>query len=211
MKGLPAIICCVLLLQPVVLRAGDAETSSSQYEPDKPNDPGAIPVESLTADELQRYGFTEQPDSTRPRISDLNISQQYTLSRQRKEFMALLARHLGVLSLRGTREDLKVFQTVVDRKVIAADELYEWQTMGVVFGDLLASQFGLDWVSYEDERGVSRALRRPGTDNFVFPVTLFSKRVRFKEAIDIQAIYDGLASDIEQFKHLPVAPATRTR
>jgi hypothetical protein len=168
-------------------------------------------VETVTPEELQYHTFPDQPEPDPPTIKELNVSQQYTMSRQRREFMALLARHLGVLSLKGSIEDLKVLQAVVDRNVIADDELYEWQTMGVVFGDLLASQFDLDWVSYEDDRGVSRALRFGKTDNFVFPVTLFSKRVRFNESIDVQAIYDALAMDIKAFKTPPVAPGSRSR
>ena len=81
-------------------------------------------------------------------------------------------------------------------------------------GDILVTEFDLTWVSYEDYLGVSKALRWRNTDNFVFPVTLFSKRIRFNEKPDAQEIYDKLTTEINQFKLLAsplVAPGGRSR
>ncbi|MGK0462994.1 MAG: hypothetical protein ACJA0W_003859, partial [Candidatus Azotimanducaceae bacterium] len=37
------------------------------------------------------------------------------------------------------------------------------------------------------------------TENFIFPVTLFSKRVKFNEDIDMTEIYAALETQIEEF------------
>ena len=63
-------------------------------------------------------------------------------------------------------------------------------------------EFGLHWVSYEDELGSSKALRWRKTDNFIFPVTVFSKRIQFKEKIDVAAIYEDIETEVQRFKRL---------
>ena len=104
------------------------------------------------------------------------------------------------MSLSGDRRDLPTLQKLVDNKHIKAKDIEAWQGLGIVFGDLLVQEFGLEWVSYQDELGASKALRYRKTDNYVFPVTLFSKRVEFKEAVDLQQIYEHLAVEIATFK-----------
>ncbi|MCY4532599.1 MAG: DUF3806 domain-containing protein, partial [Gammaproteobacteria bacterium] len=122
--------------------------------------------------------------------------------------------YIGIRSLQGNTEDLAVIQQIIDRDILGEDQIREWQYLGVVFGDILVAEFDLNWVSYEDDLGVSKALQWRDTDNFVFPVTLFSKRIRFNEKPDAREIYDKLVTEINQFKLLPsslVAPAGRSR
>lgn len=155
-------------------------------------------LRELTPEELERYEF--EIEETPATVSDLSLGQRYALSTQRREIEDLIARRLGVLKLKGDKSDLKVLQDLVDRKAIHSTDTREWQGMGIVFGDILVTEFGLDWVSYEDDIGTSKALRWRETQNFVFPVTLFSKRVQFNEKIDVLAVYSKLEEDIERFK-----------
>ncbi|MBD3649276.1 MAG: hypothetical protein HUJ31_17915, partial [Pseudomonadales bacterium] len=37
------------------------------------------------------------------------------------------------------------------------------------------------------------------TMNFVFPVTVFSRRVQFDQPIDVQEIYNKIRQDVENF------------
>ncbi len=104
--------------------------------------------------------------------------------------------------MKGMKSDLAYFQALVDQRVLRPEQTEEWQALGVVFGDLLVNEFGLRWVSYEDELGASKALRWRKTDNFVFPVTVFSKRVQFGEKIDVTEIYNTLEAEIVRFKRL---------
>lgn len=152
----------------------------------------------LTPEELERYEFDiEEVPAT---VEDLSVGQRYVLSSQRREISDLAARRLGVMKLHGDKRDLKVLNDLVDRKVLRAGEVREWQAVGVVFGDVLAQEFGLHWISYEDDLGTSKALRWRETENYVFPVTMFSKRNQFNEKIDIYSVYDKIAADIDRFK-----------
>jgi hypothetical protein len=104
------------------------------------------------------------------------------------------------MALRSNGDDLPVLQQLVDKRVVKDADVEIWQAIGVVVGDLMAEEFDLHWVSVEDEYGVSKALQFQDTMNFVFPITLLSKRIQFGQKIDIAAIYEKLRADIESFK-----------
>ncbi len=168
----------------------------------------------ITPDELENYQFQQEPVEDNYIVSELGIGQRFILDNWRKEALNLIARYIGIRSLQGNTEDLAVIQQIIDRDILGEDQIREWQYLGVVFGDILVAEFDLNWVSYEDDLGVSKALQWRDTDNFVFPVTLFSKRIRFNEKPDAREIYDKLVTEINQFKLLPstlVAPAGRSR
>jgi len=152
----------------------------------------------LTEEELERYQFeVEKPHVT---VKELSLGQRYALTTQRREIEELMARRLGILALKGDTSDLKILQSLIEHKVMKSADVRDWQGMGIIFGDILAKEFGLHWVSYEDDLGTSKALRWRNTENYVFPVTMFSKRVGFKQKIDVGEIYDKIQTDIERFK-----------
>jgi hypothetical protein len=151
----------------------------------------------MTAEELESYEF--DVEDTPATVKELSLGQRYSLNTQRKEIIDLIARRLGILKLKGDESDLKVLQNLVDRKAIRRDDVRGLQGLGIVFGDVLVNEFGLDWVSYEDDIGISKALRWKKTENYVFPVTMFSKRVQFKEDINMRGVFDEIGAEIERF------------
>ena len=154
-------------------------------------------LRELTSEELERYEFdVEEVPAT---VKDLSLGQRYSLDTQRRETMDLIARWLGVLNLKGDKSDLKVLQNLVDRKAIGRDDVRGLQSLGIVFGDVLVNEYGLSWVSYEDDVGTSKALRWKKTENYVFPVTLFSKRVQFKENINMTGVFEEIGAEVERF------------
>ena len=159
---------------------------------------GESGLEALTPEQLENYEF--DIEETQATVTDLSLGQRYVLNTQRREINDLIARRLGVLALKGDRSDLGVLQKLVERKAIRSADVRALQGLGIVFGDILVTEFGLHWVSYEDDVGTSKALRWRDTENYVFPVTLFSKRAQFNEKIDVPAVFDKLASDIKGFK-----------
>ena len=154
-------------------------------------------LRELTAEELENYEF--DIEETPATVKELSLGQRYSLNTQRKEIMDLIARRLGILKLKGDESDLKVLQNLVDRKAIRRDDVRGLQGLGIVFGDVLVNEYGLEWVSYEDDLGMSKALRWKKTENYVFPVTLFSKRVQFKEDIDMTGVFEEIGAEVERF------------
>ena len=158
----------------------------------------AIDVPILSPEQLENYQFPTEPD-TGYQIEALSFGQIHVMDKQREDIKTLFARRLRVLSMKGMQSDLPYFQALIDQRILRLEQTEEWQALGVVFGDLLVNEFGLQWVSYEDERGVNKALRYRKSDNFIFPVTLFSKRVKFDEEIDMRELYATLESQIREF------------
>jgi len=154
----------------------------------------------MTPEELENYQFEDQPERVEMTVEELSLGQRFLMSRHRGDVEDLISRHLGIMALRGTSADLPVLQQLVDKKVLKDDDVETWQAIGLVIGDLMADEFDLHWVSVEDEYGVSKALQWQDTMNFVFPITLLSKRIQFGQKIDIPEIYEKLRADIESFK-----------
>lgn len=158
------------------------------------------PIQTLTPEELENYQFPSSGSDSKEVVRDLNVGQMEIMNGQRRAVRELLVRKLGILSLKGTKEDLRILQQLVDRRLLHKREVKEWQALGVYFGDILVKDFGLHWVVYEDKLGVSKALRWRSSENYVFPISLFSKRNRFNEDIVMAEIYEKLESEIARFK-----------
>jgi len=169
------------------------------------------PVPTLTPEELENYQFASPPDEDKEIIKALNVGQMEIMNAQRRSVRELLVRKLGILSLKGDKRDLPILQQLVDRRLIHTREVKEWQAIGVYFGDILVREFGLHWVVYEDKLGISKALRWRSTENYVFPVTLFSKRNHFNEKIVMEDIYRKLEFEVERFKRAAMLSPVRNK
>ena len=132
-------------------------------------------------------------------VRALDVSHQYILSRQRSRMQDLAQRHLGA-EFRGDRRDLQLLQRLSDLMPSASTNLSDWQAAGVILGDVIANETNLHWVTVEDELGSSRALQWKRSQNFVFPVTLLSRRVQFNQALDVEAVFDQVLAEVAAFK-----------
>ncbi|PLW70018.1 DUF3806 domain-containing protein [Pseudohalioglobus lutimaris] len=109
-------------------------------------------------------------------ISDLSYLDRQFMQQQRESLDDLAARNLGN-QFSGERDrDLALLQRMLDEGLVRDDQTRELQAMGIIMGDLLAAELGLDWVIYEDRLGRTRALRYKSSDNYLFPVTMIARR-----------------------------------
>ena len=150
----------------------------------------------MAPEDLENYHFDKQRETKAPRVKDLNLGQKFILDSNRQNIKDLMTRRLGIVTIKQDLGDLKKIQEVVDRKIINNGDVEQWQALGVVFGDVLAAELDLNWVSYEDELGSSKALRWKKTENYVFPVTMLSKRVQYKEKVDVFALFEQIKLDV---------------
>lgn len=126
-----------------------------------------------------------------PTKLDLTYMQQ-----QRDYLTDLTERHYG-RAFTGARDaDLALLQRLLDDGLVTGEQTQALQAMGVVMGDLLAREFRLRWVIYEDRLGRSRALRYRETDNYLFPVTMISRRREVGNLTPVSEIYDKAATEI---------------
>ena len=125
-----------------------------------------------------------------PRIGELSYLDRQFMAQQRALLEDLAARNLG-RRFNGQRDkDLELLQLLLDRKLVRQDQAQELQAMGIIMGDLLAAEFDLRWVVYEDALGRSRALRDDVSDTYLFPVTMISRRRAVDNRTPVVDIYN---------------------
>ena len=131
-----------------------------------------------------------------PYIGELTqIDRQY-MQQQRSLLNELAGRNFG-RQFTGKRDnDLALLQRLLDEEVVRGDQTQELQGMGIVLGDLLAADLGLDWVVYEDRIGRSRALRYKDSDNYLFPITMISRRREVDNQARVIDIYQKAVNSI---------------
>lgn len=157
-------------------------------------------LREITKEELTNYTFENKAEHKPPVIEDLTLGQQFILDSRRQEIKSLIAMKLVMPDLEDKPDILDILQRVVDEQLIPVSDVKNWQSLGIIFGDLLAEEMDMIWVSYTDELGESKALQWKKTMNFVFPITLFSKRNQFGTPVNMQQIYLKIKSQVAEFK-----------
>lgn len=137
-----------------------------------------------------------------PEISELSYLDRQYMSQQRSNLEEITRRHFGTGFNGDKTHDLQLLQRMLDQRLIRPTQTAELQAMGMVLGDLLAAELGLHWVVYEDNKGRSRALRYRDSDNYLFPVTMISRRREVGNETPVADIYqkahDAIAPVREQ-------------
>lgn len=123
------------------------------------------------------------------RISPLTPVDRQFMQQQRDLLLDLVERNYGRVLKREKDNDLELIQRLLDDQLVRNDQPRELQAMGVVMGDLLAQDLGLHWVIYEDSLGRSRALRYQESDDYLFPVTMISRRREVDNLTPVAEIY----------------------
>ena len=134
------------------------------------------------------------------RVSELTPLDRQYMQRQRDSIEISRA---GIpeagLTVRGTTTSPCCSACWYER-LVRADEVEKLQAMGMLLGDVLAAQLDMHWVIYEDALGRSRALRYRETDNYLFPVTMISRRRAAGNDRPVQEIYDKAVDLIEPIR-----------
>ncbi|MBK6289185.1 MAG: DUF3806 domain-containing protein [Gammaproteobacteria bacterium] len=130
-------------------------------------------------------------------VGALQAGDEARLREQRQLIGDLAALHLG-RGLNGERErDLDTLQQLLDRRILGPGQTAELQAMGVVMGDLLAHELDMHWVIYRDDEGRSRALQLGSSANFLFPVTMISRRVDAGIQVRVREVHDAAVAEMK--------------
>ena len=109
-------------------------------------------------------------------IGELSSLDRRYMDRQREAVDDISRRNFGSQFTGSTERDLALLQRILDQNLVRPDQTEQLQAMGIILGDLLAADLGWHWVIYEDKLGRTRALRYRQTDEYLFPVTMISRR-----------------------------------
>ena len=120
-----------------------------------------------------------------PLMTALSSEEVVRLDRQRAVIQEVATRRYQAGPLTRTRADLPVLQRLLDDRVFARTQTYELQCLGVVFGDVLASELPLWWMRATDERESWPTLRYKDTSVQINALTMISKRIEDGEKVDL--------------------------
>jgi len=112
-----------------------------------------------------------------PKFTELSREDSARLEQQRAVVATAARQRYGTRALTRTKRDLPVLQKLIDEKVFNKSQTFELQSLGVAFGDVLASELPLRWVMVTDEFGTDPTLRYKETTLQVNALTMISKRV----------------------------------
>ena len=148
----------------------------------------------LTSPGLDKSMFPREREESRFR--ELAAAELRLLRRQRDLVDDLARRNVGTELTGSSLDDLRVIQEILDRNLIARDEIFALQALGVALGDVMAARLGLTWVAVDDELGRSRALRLGSTEVVIFPITMISKRVERQLPVRVDELYEKSARTV---------------
>jgi Domain of unknown function (DUF3806) len=135
-----------------------------------------------------------------PEITELSYVDNQYMQEQRDALDTLARNSLGRQFKGETESDLKLLQALLDEKLVRPDQVRELQGMGILLGDLLANDLDMHWVIYEDRRGRSRALRYKNSQEYLFPVTMISRRQTVGNDKPVAEIYDKAYAIIDPLR-----------
>src|SRR5262245_33375139 len=92
-------------------------------------------------------------------FSSLPLDQQGRLDRQRARILSAAQSRYGTARFTKTKADIPVLQRLIDDRVFSPTQTFELQSLGIVFGDVLANELGLHWELVTDEYGTDPVLR----------------------------------------------------
>ncbi len=132
------------------------------------------------------FGQSGSKAASVPKFSELSREDKKRLDEQRAIVAAAAKQRYGTASLTKTKADLPILQRLIDDKVFDKSQTYELQSLGVAFGDVLASELPLRWVLVTDEYGTDPTLRFKNTSINVNALTMISKRVERGDSVDLK-------------------------
>ena len=134
------------------------------------------------------------------KVTALNEADQKHLNEQR----AVVERYLGnedsKQKYKTAAGKLGTIRAIFQGDVFRPDQTYELQCLGIVLGDALMQEIGLEWIMVEDEYGRDPAVRMPKTTIILYPMTMISKRIERGEAVDVFELFNGVAAQVEELQ-----------
>ena len=132
-------------------------------------------------------------------IEELSWLQKQQLQNQVEQIDQLARLNLGQ-PVRGNPDDLELLQRIIYKGLIKPDDHMTLQALGAVLGNVMVSDLGLEWKSYRDELGKSRAACIPKSTQCLFPITMLSRRMEVGLLPDVKQIYAETRDMVETYR-----------
>lgn len=93
-----------------------------------------------------------------------------------------------------------MLQRLIDDSVFTKTQEYELQSLGVTFGDVLASELPLKWEIMTDEYGTDPVLRYKDKPLNINALTMISKRVERGEVVNLARLLQITRDQLRAFE-----------
>ncbi len=133
-------------------------------------------------------GQSNRKAAPEPKFTELSREDSARLEQQRAVVAAAAKQRYGTKLLTRTKRDLPVLQKLIDEKIFNKSQTYELQSLGVAFGDVLASELPLRWVMVTDEYGTDPTLLFKDTTLQINALTMISKRVERDQPVNVSEL-----------------------
>ena len=134
------------------------------------------------------------------KFTELMKADVARLEEQRSVVATAAQQRYGTPGLTKTKADVAVLQRLLDDRAFAKSQTYELQCLGVVLGDVFASELPLRWVMVTDEYGTDPTLRFRDTTLQMNALTMISKRVEKNEAVDVSGLLDRAREQLAELE-----------
>lgn len=132
------------------------------------------------------------------KFTPLSPADVATLDSDREFATAVVETCFSGESLIGTQRDIPLLQRILDSGPYTDNAEGELLALGTTLGDLLGRALGMTWVRFTDEHGDDLGLRYADTSIVIFPRDMIIKRVENDEQPDLQHIYTGIISEVQE-------------
>ncbi|HEY7771611.1 MAG TPA: DUF3806 domain-containing protein [Marinagarivorans sp.] len=134
--------------------------------------------------------YAQDPDSLDKDVSlsELSWIDQKYFEKQRQQVDDMGRENFGT-RLRQNTSDLKLLQRILDGQHLTIFETEKHKAFGIALGDIYVAEHGWEWKEYKDKQGRSHGVCVPKTQECVFPLSMFTRRLRVTTELDIQRIY----------------------
>jgi Domain of unknown function (DUF3806) len=117
--------------------------------------------------------------------------------------LKLLRARYGDVELLQTEADLGLLQRLSDDGALKPGMSAELESVGIVFGQVVAGRSRMRWITVEWEGQRTLALQYPKTTVIVFPGSMIAKRVDRGERVDFASLLREVHTQVNEMKSDP--------
>lgn len=143
------------------------------------------------------------PNHHRLTISALTEADQNRLREQRAVVERCLGNSISREKFKTAAGKLGTIRAILQAGLFKPEHSYELHCLGVVFGDAMVEEMGMEWIIVNDERGREPAIRKPEAGLIFYPLTMISRPIEAGEWVEV---FDLCQSVLDQVEELQLQP-----
>ena len=93
---------------------------------------------------------------------------------------------------KGPKGRIKLLQLIIDGKLVTKSDTVKLRCLGTYFGQAIVEITGWPWKVVEDKYGADIAIQVTERKEWIFPITMISKRIENDERFDVKELFDDI-------------------